>query len=46
MRPQAHRPRSYPTLRRVAWCALIAVLVVMVAIAWCAVPEPELLAIR
>lgn len=42
--PHAHRPRTYPSSRRVAWYLLIGVLVVMIIVAWTAVPEPELMA--
>ena len=42
--PHAHRPRTYPTLRRVAWWLLVAALCVAIFVAWTAVPEPDLMA--
>jgi hypothetical protein len=44
--PHAHRPRPYPTARRVAWWLLITVLCALIVVAWTAVPEPDLMAIQ
>lgn len=42
--PHAHRPRTRPVARRVAWYLLIALLCAAIFIAWTAVPEPDLMA--
>ena len=42
-RYHAHRRRTYPTLRRIGWLALVALLCAVIFVAWCAVPEPDLM---
>jgi 4-hydroxybenzoate polyprenyltransferase len=43
----AHRPtQSSAVARRVAWWALVAVLLLVIFVAWTAVPEPDLMAIN
>lgn len=42
----AHRPEPFRRTRRVLWWVLVAVLCAVIFVAWTAVPEPDLLAIR
>jgi hypothetical protein len=43
-RYMAGPPKPYRRTKRALWWLLIGVLVVAIAVAWCAVPEPDLIA--
>lgn len=43
MRQQAHRPDEQDGLERVVKAILIAILLVAVFVAWCSIPEPDLM---